>query len=315
MSSCEAAFVDNNNKDKGRVVAQRIHTFMWFSPPPWSAKNKNVLITGASAGIGAELAKNFAIQGSSLALLARNKDALMEVAKECRNLGSPSVEVFKCDMTNNSQIKEAICSALKIFGGRLDVIVLNAGRSQGCYFEEIKDVESIDYMLRLNINGVINAIHYSLPSIPKSLNSRIVIISSVAGLIPVPYRTIYCATKHALVGFANALRLELCDTYGGTDDGAPVVQLINFPEVKGTSLNNTRIEFGADIPPMQFKITPSMMSVQEACKQLMKQIENASREWGQPTIIKIIRFIYGFMPNFFDKIITKKVKSSHYRPE
>eukprot|EP01083_Nonionella_stella_P210877 763011_1 len=104
----------------------------------------------------------------------------------------------------------------------------------GCYFEEIKDVESINYMLKLNVNGVINTLFYALPWVCMVSSSRIVIISSVAGIAPVPYRTVYCASKHALTGFANSLRIELKDTHG--KDKSPKVQLINLQGVSGTSL-------------------------------------------------------------------------------
>jgi NADP-dependent 3-hydroxy acid dehydrogenase YdfG len=170
------------------------------------ASGKNVLITGASAGIGAELARKFAEQGANLALVARNQNNLEAVAKECLELGAIKAEVFPCDLTRDEDTKTAIQNATESFGN-FDIVILNAGRSMGCYFEEIRDMESINYMLKLNVNGVIHALLCALPAIPKSEASRIVIVSSVAGLIGVPYRTIYCASKHALAGSANARRI------------------------------------------------------------------------------------------------------------
>ena len=146
----------------------------------WSAEGKHVLITGASSGIGAELGRHFAKQGASLALLARNRDSLMIVAEECKTLGAPRVDVFSCDLTDDANIKKAITLAIENFG-KFDVLILNAGRSMGCYFEEINDLESINYMLKININGVINSLFYALPSVPKVSDSRIVVMSSVAG--------------------------------------------------------------------------------------------------------------------------------------
>lgn len=84
--------------------------------------------------------------------------------------------------------------------GRIDVIVLNAGMSMGCYFEDIKDLSDGDYMLNLNVMGVANVLHYAIPHIPKQSSSRIVVISSVAGLVGVPFRTLYCASKWAATG-------------------------------------------------------------------------------------------------------------------
>ena len=163
-------------------------SFSSNEPPVSYAAGKNVLIIGASAGIGAELARNFAKQGANLALVARGVANLRAVAAECAALGARRVEVCPCDLAKDADTVRAVRDILGLFG-TLDIVVLNADRSMGCYFEEIKDMDSINYMLKLNVNGVINALWCALLAIPKSSASRIVIISSVSGLIGVPYRT------------------------------------------------------------------------------------------------------------------------------
>lgn len=276
----------------------------------WTAKGKHILITGGSAGIGAEIARNFAKQGASLGLLARNKHSLSAVAKECLELGSPKVEIFPCDLTNDANIKTSIDLAAEKFG-KFDVLFLNAGRSMGCYFEEIKDMDSINYMLRINVNGVINTLYYALPYVPKLASSRIVITSSVAGIIPVPNRSVYCASKHALTGFANSLRIEMKDTYG---NDAPKIQLINFPEVKGTKLNSGRMTFGADLPPAEFITDSRVQTVQKACALLTKEIAAGTSEWGQPFKVRFLLPLRNIAAFIVDMIILKTVKKTHYRP-
>jgi NADP-dependent 3-hydroxy acid dehydrogenase YdfG len=281
------------------------------------ASGKNVLITGASAGIGAELARKFAEQGANLALVARNQNNLEAVAKECLELGAIKAEVFPCDLTRDEDTKTAIQNATESFGN-FDIVILNAGRSMGCYFEEIRDMESINYMLKLNVNGVIHALLCALPAIPKSEASRIVIVSSVAGLIGVPYRTIYCASKHALAGFANALRIELRDTYGGSannGNGAPRVQLINFPEVQGTNLNTGRMDMGAVRPPVEFKTGVGVVTtVEKACLDLLLEIEKGIDEWGQSPKFQILVLLRLFFTTLVDFLILNGVKKSHIRP-
>jgi len=289
-------------------------TFSRKEGSPTYAKNKNVLITGASCGIGAELAKNFAIQNANLALVARNKATLQSVADECVELGAAKVQIFpECDLTNDELIKSTMSSVVSYFDSKVDVIVLNAGRSMGCYFEEIQSTEAVNYMLKLNINGVINSLLHVLPSIPKTQDSRIVLISSVSGLMGVPYRTIYCASKHALNGFANALRIELKDTYM---DNAPIVQIINFPEVSGTNLNSGRMDMGSLLPPVEFKVegVKSMMSVQTACRNLLVEIERGTEEWGHTIKFSIVLLLRFFWTTLADSLILKSVKKSHFRP-
>jgi len=274
----------------------------------WQAEGKNVFITGASAGIGAELSRCFARAGAALALVARNKQALETVAQECRELGAGKVNIYTCDLTKNVEIKSATEKAVADFGG-FDVVILNAGRSQGHFFEEIKDVEQIDYLLKLNISGVINTCHYLLPSIFKSRHSRLVVISSTAGIIPVPYRTVYCASKFALTGFSNTLRMELQDTY---KENSPAICLVNFPEVSGTKLNTSRLDFGADEPPFGFDGS-NTVPVEKACKHLMREIAKGTREWGQPWKVTILRPFYSIVPNVLERIIMKHVKTTHTR--
>jgi NADP-dependent 3-hydroxy acid dehydrogenase YdfG len=275
----------------------------------WQAEGKNVFITGASAGIGAELSRCFARAGvANLALVARNKQALEKVAQECQELGAGNVHIYPCDLTKNAEIKSATEKAVDDLGG-FDVVVFNAGRSQGHYFEEIKDVEQIDYLLKLNISGAINTCHYLLPSVFKSRHSRLVIISSTAGIIPVPYRTVYCASKYALTGFSDSLRMELQDTY---KENAPKICLVNFPEVSGTRLNTSRLDFGADEPPFGFDGS-NTIPVEIACSNLMGEIAKGTREWGQPLKVTILRPFYSIMPSVLERIIMKHVKTTHIR--
>ena len=277
------------------------------------AAGGNVLITGASDGIGAELARKFAIQKANLVLVARNEEKLQAVAKECLELGAPSAEGISADLTSDDDIKTMVQKAIQSFGGHIDILILNAGRSMGCYFEEIKDMDSINYMIKLNVNGVINTLMCALPAVPKSEESRIVVISSVSGLIGVPYRTIYCASKHALNGFCNALRIELGDTYGATK--APKVQLINFPEVKGTALNSGRMTMGAIRPPCEFKTGGNIATCEEACQDLLHQIELGTDEWGQTVKFVILIWVRLLATRLADFVLLKGVKKSHIRPD
>jgi len=135
------------------------------------------------------------------------------------------------------------------------------------------------------------------------------VISSTAGIIGVPFRTIYCASKHALTGFCNSLRIELNDTYA---NNAPAVCLINFPEVSGTKLNSDRMDFGAEQPPAEFDVSAAM-PLPKAVEGLMVAIAAGKREWGQPLKVTLLRPLYSLIPAILDGIVMKHVKKTTYR--
>lgn len=271
-------------------------------------KVQTILITGASSGIGKSLALQYASQGANVVVLARRKDALADLCQQCIDNGASSAHYYCCDLTKNTDIQAATQQAIADLGS-FDMIILNAGRSQGHSFEEIKDVDQIDYMIKLNVNGVINTCHYLLPSVKKCAESRIVIVSSTAGLIPVPLRTVYCASKFALTGFATTLRMELKDTYG---KDSPATCLVNFPEVKGTELNDARMDFGADEPPYCFDGSMAL-DVDAACSAMIQQVAKGVREWGHPLQVSILRPFYSLIPTVLEAIIMKRIKTTHFR--
>ena len=238
------------------------------------------------------------------------------VAKDCRELAKEwnhhkhiRVEVYSCDLTDNNDMDKATQKAIADFEN-FDALFLVAGRSQGCYFEQIQDATQIDYMLKINVSGVLVMIQKLLPSVYKSSNSRIVILSSVSGIVPVAYRTIYCATKHALTGFSRALRMELQDTYDGN---APKISLVNFPEVKDTALNDARMDFGAELPAARFE-ADGALDLEESCRGLVEAVRQGQREWGEPTKVKFMLPLYRVVPQVCEKIVMDHVKKTHYRP-
>ncbi|MFN8717663.1 MAG: SDR family oxidoreductase [Gemmatimonadaceae bacterium] len=168
-----------------------------------------VLITGASSGIGAELARQCAAAGARVALAARDADALARVAEECRTHGGEAL-VVPTDVTVEAQCRAMVDRTVAHFG-RLDMLVNNAGMSMSARFDEISDLSIFERLLRLNVLGSIWSTAFALPHL-KQTRGRIVAISSLAGLTGVPKRSAYCASKHAMAGFVDALRVELRDS-------------------------------------------------------------------------------------------------------
>ena len=275
----------------------------------WTAQGRTVLITGASSGIGAEMARQYALQGANLVLVARTTEDLARTEQECRELGATKVMQYAADLSNLTSTELVMKQAIRDFG-QFDVVVLNAGRCQGCYFEEIKDAQQIDQMIKLNFNGAVTCLHYLLPHVPKSSNSRIVVISSTAGIVAAPYQTIYSGTKHALTGFSNSLRIELANTYGRK---SPKVCLVTFPEISGTKLNTNRMDMGAKLPPAKW-YSWAGKPLPHAVHELLPAIAAGLRDFGQPSKFNIWRSLYSLCPGLVDYWVMTNVQRTHYRP-
>lgn len=170
-----------------------------------------IIITGASDGIGAEMARQLAQphgSGLQLTLAARNADNLQAVAEQCRALGAQVLTV-PTDVSEEAQCRALIDAAVQQFGG-LDALINNAGVSAHALFEQVsaEDLGWYERLMRINLWGSVWCTHAALPHLKASQGS-IVAVSSLAGLIGVPGRTAYSASKFAMAGFFEALRIEL----------------------------------------------------------------------------------------------------------
>lgn len=171
--------------------------------------NKVIIITGASAGIGKTLALKLACQGANLILAARNKAALEITARECVKNGGKAI-VAPHDITNPDACKKLIQDSLSAFG-RIDCLVNNAGISMWARFDEIKDISLFEKIMRVNYLGSVYCTYFALPHL-KNSRGLLVAVSSMTGKIGVPTRSGYAASKHALQGFFDSLRIELRGT-------------------------------------------------------------------------------------------------------
>lgn len=298
----------------------------------WTVRRRTVLVTGASTAVGAEMARQLAMDGARLALVDWCRVADLEaLAAECRDLGSGRVHCYAANLANPTSAQLAIQQASKDFGNRFDVVILNGDtKAQGCYFEEINDVGQIEQLLKQNVLGCCIALHHALPHVPKSRESRIVILSSTAGLIGSPYQSVYSATQHALTGFCQSLRMELNHTYSASK--APRVCLVSLPELaSGASNNNSSgnnngprkhppthnehriLDMGAALPPAR-GYSWAGIPLPHAVRGLLKAVALGRRDYGAPTYLTAWRFLQVWAPALVDWSIGRHVHQSHYRP-
>lgn len=169
-------------------------------------RGRTALITGASSGIGRDIALGLSRMGARVALLARRRALLDELAGELAAAGSAPL-VLAADVTRHDESRAAVAHALDEFG-HLDILVNSAGILEPGSVEAIA-VEALDRMMRVNLYGTLNMMQAVLPSMREGGAGNIVNLGSLAGRRGIPPLGGYCATKFALVGLTEALRVEL----------------------------------------------------------------------------------------------------------
>ena len=167
---------------------------------------KSVIITGASRGIGRELALQLADQGAYLTLAARDADLLYQTADLCRKKGGKAITVTT-DVSIEQQCQALISRAYEEFG-QIDMLINNAGIADKARFEDLSGLSAGETVMRVNFWGSVYCTYYALPFL-KRTEGRIVVLNSGAGKFPTPTSIFYGASKHALDGFFDTLRFEI----------------------------------------------------------------------------------------------------------
>ena len=167
-------------------------------------QNKVVVVTGASSGIGEAMAREYAKMGAKIVMAARREEELRRIAEEIESAGGTVVYVA-CDVVREEDCKHLIEVAIEEFGG-VDVMICNAGLSMRALFDDC-DLAVLHRLMDVNFWGTVNCTKYALPHLQRSKGS-LVGISSVAGIHGLPGRTGYSASKYAMTGFLDTIRIE-----------------------------------------------------------------------------------------------------------
>ena len=170
---------------------------------------KIAIITGASSGIGAAVARRLSHDGASVVLAARRKEKIDALAAALNAAGGSSLSI-PTDVTSRIQAERLIAVTIERFG-RLDILVNNAGRGHCANVEETTD-ETIRNMFEVNVFSLWYTSRPALRQMKKQGSGHIINIASMAGKLGFPYNSAYVAAKHACVGFTHALRMELTGT-------------------------------------------------------------------------------------------------------
>ena len=169
-------------------------------------RGRTMLVTGASSGIGRDIAVTFAAMGARVALVARRKSLLNDLAEQIRADGGDAL-VLSADVAKPADVREAVRLTLAEFG-HMDILVNSAGVLETAPVESMNPA-ALERMLAVNLFGTLHAMQAVLPSMRAAGAGHIVNIASLAGRRGMPLLGGYCASKFAIVGLSEALRVEL----------------------------------------------------------------------------------------------------------
>ena len=252
-------------------------------------KNKVVVITGASSGIGRALAQEFASKGAKLALGARRTELLEELQLE-----HPETEILiqKTDVSLENDCRLLIEETIKRFG-QIDVLINNAGISMRALFEDV-DLKVIRQLMDVNFFGTVYCTKYALPYLLKTKGSLVGVIS-IAGYVGLPGRTGYSASKFAIRGFLDTVRIENLKKGLHVLVAAPG---FTASEVRKAALTTDGSQQG-ETPRDESK----MMSSEECAHHIICAIQKRKRELILTfTEGKLTVFLGKFLPSLLDKL-------------
>jgi short-subunit dehydrogenase len=260
-------------------------------------EGKTIVVTGASSGIGKALCLALAVQRPRLVLAARDAAALEAVAAECAAKGATTL-VAATDVASAEGCRALVTSTLERFGA-LDVLVNNAGIGMIARFDEVEDLALYEQLMRVNYLSCVYLTHAALPHLKRS-RGQIVTVASVAGLTGVPLRTGYAASKHAVFGFFDSLRIELQQT------GVSITMVA--PDYVLSEIH--RRATGPDGQPLgKSPLQESKIMTAEECAALMvRAMERRQRLLITSLRGRVGRFVRLFAPGLIDGVARRAVE-------
>ena len=253
--------------------------------------NKVVIITGASSGIGKALVYEFAKRGAKIAMGARNLDELLKIETDLKSQGVESLSV-QTDVTQELDCKNLIDKTVEKFG-KIDVLVNNAGISMRAIFEDL-ELDVIRRLMDVNFWGTVYCTKFAIPYLLQSKGSLVGIIS-VAGFLGLPGRTGYSASKFAVRGFLNTLRVE------NLKKGLHV--LVAAPGFTASNIRKTALVADGHQQGERPRVESNMMSAERCAQIIVNGVVKRKREIVMTLVEgKISVFLSKWFPSLLDKL-------------
>ena len=254
-------------------------------------KDKVVLITGASSGIGYASAIQFAKKGANIILVARKKNKLEQTAKDLKKF-NVSTLVCECDVSDKSQVKKMSQKVFEKYES-IDILVNNAGFA---IYGSISSLttEEIESQISTNYLGMVYCIKNFLPLMLKKKSGHIVNVASVAGSFGLPGIASYCASKFAMLGFSEGLKHELKGTGIGITVVSPIMVRTNFFDHPSFS----------KMP----KYSPTSLSAETVAKAILKASSSPRLEIIVPSVVRIAVWLKSTFPYLINPILGSAFK-------
>lgn len=259
-------------------------------------KGKVTVITGGASGIGAAIALEFGLHGSSIAIIDCDKKSLQQQVAELRRKSIPAIGV-QCDIAKERQCAGAIAKIIKHFGG-IDILVNNAGITQRSLFVDTQ-TKVFHKVMDVNFFGSLYCTKVAI----KSLIERkgiIVVITSIAGIAPLYGRTGYSASKHALHGLFESLRSELKD-YG-------VHVMMVCPGFTKTNLQSRALDGDGSINVKSRAIVGKEETPEKVARAIYKGVIQRKRNLVLTTVGKLSYYVAKLFPSLYETMMTRSVK-------
>jgi len=265
--------------------------------------NSVVIITGASSGIGLACARAFYSEGAKLVLAARSEEVIKELANEFNSKGETRAIAVKTDVSVENDCKNLIEKAIEAFG-KIDTLINNAGVSMRANFLNV-ELNVLRRVMDINFWGTVYCTKYAYPYIIATKGS-IVGISSVAGIHGLPCRTGYSASKYAIQGFLDAIRMETMKI------GVQVMVVI--PGFISTNIRKTALVADGSVQGESPRDESKMMSPETLAKHIVNGIKKNKRQLATSYEGKFTPIVSLLFPKLADKIYYSQMKSEPNSP-
>jgi len=262
---------------------------------PEDVRHKVVLITGASSGIGEQLAYEYAKRGAALSLVARREGSLREVAEQARAYGSPEVLIVPGDVTKHEDCHRFVEATVNHFG-RLDHLVNNAGIANVCSFEEIPDITKLAPVVDVNFWGTVYPTHVAIPYL-KRTKGKILLTASAGSWNPYPRMSFYNAANAAAFNFFETLRVELGDAVGIT---IATPGWVESEMTKGKHISrHGNVEVDQETRDAQIGMMP-VLQTDKVAKEIVDSVCRGDRYLTIPTWFRVLYLWRVFAPEVVD---------------